>query len=287
MNQPQSNFLPPSCFKTIWLLAARELRLAVVSRWFVLYTAAFVALSLSVSYVSATILGSAGLSGFGRTSAGLINIVLLIVPLMAMTAGAGSIAGDRERGSLGYLLCQPVRRWELLLSRYFALTAALATSITLGFGLSAIVLAFAGSTAKPQAFLLLVALAVLLAAAMLSVGLLISVLSSRTSVATGIAIFLWLALVFGTDLALMAGTLAGRISIEWLFNLALLSPLQVFKMWSLQSVDATLDVLGPVGLYGQTVHGPRLTPILATALSAWIVLPLAAAIALFQKRSVL
>jgi hypothetical protein len=72
-----------------------------------------------------------------------------------------------------------------------------------------------------------------------------------------------------------------------LFNLALASPLQVFKMWSLQSVDASLDVLGPVGLYGQTIHGSRLPWMFGVALAAWIVLPLAAAVALFQKRSVL
>src|SRR5690348_3724812 len=91
---------PPSAAASIGRLCGRELRDALRSRWFVMYTCAFIVLGLGVSYASAASSGG-GMSGFGRTSAGLVNLVLLVVPLMALTAAAGSVASDRERGMLG------------------------------------------------------------------------------------------------------------------------------------------------------------------------------------------
>lgn len=276
---------PPGWLRTGWTLALRELREAIASRWFLLYSLAFAGLGLCVSYVSATSLGGAGLAGFGRTSAGLINLVLLVVPLMALTAGAGSVSGDRERGTLSYLLAQPVRRWEVLLAKFAALAVAIAASLCLGFGASALVLALRGSAAQPGPFVMLVAMAGLLALAMLSLGMLISVTCRRTAVATGVAIFVWLALVFGTDLGLMAGAITADLSIEWLFKLAVLSPLQSFKMWSLQSVDASLDVLGPAGLYAQTEYGTSIQWAFAAVLVMWIIAPLLLALSIFNRKS--
>lgn len=276
---------PPSLPANILTIARRELRESIRSRWFILYTIAFTALGLSVSYISAASTGGSGLSGFGRTTAGLINLVLLVVPLMALTAGAGSIASDRERGMLCYLLAQPVSRIEVLLGKYIGLAGALFSCITLGLGLCALILAWKGETTRPQSLLWLTGLTFGLALGMLSVGMLLSTLARKASAAIGTAIFFWLTFVFATDLALMAGTLAFRIRIQTLFALALLNPLQVFKMWSLLSVEASLDILGPAGLYASEEHGSSLHAIFAACMAAWILLPLMAAGFIFSRRS--
>lgn len=266
-------------------LALRELRDAVRSRWFLLYTIAFAGLGLGVSYASSVSAGGAGLGGFGRTTAGLINIVLLVIPLMALTAGAGSIASERERGMLGYFLAQPVSRGEFLLGKYLGLSLALAASICLGMGACAGILAWKAGASGPATILWFTALSIGLALAMLSVGLLISTLARRASVAVGTAVFLWLVLVFVTDLGLMAGTLALKLRIEELFAISLLNPLQVFKMWSLHAIDASLDVLGPAGLFAVEEYGARLHLMFGAALCAWIILPLLAAGLVFWRRS--
>lgn len=276
---------PPSLARNVLTVALRELRDAVRSRWFLLYTLAFAALGLGVSYVSALGSGGAGLSGFGRTTAGLINIVLLVVPLMALTAGAGSVASDRERGMLAYLLAQPVSRLEVLLGKYAGMAGALLACLCLGVGACAVVLAVKGEATRPAAMLWLVGLSFGLALGMLSLGVLVSVLARRASVAVGTAVFLWLALVFVTDLGLMAGALAFRMRIETLFALAAANPLQVFKFWSLHSADATLDVLGPAGLYAIDTFGDRVTWLFAAVLAAWAVVPLAVAAAIFSRRA--
>ncbi|GJQ28684.1 MAG: hypothetical protein HBSAPP03_05680 [Phycisphaerae bacterium] len=275
----------PGALANIAAVAGRELRDALRSRWFILYTLAFTALGLGVSYVSAASSGGAGLSNFGRTTAGLINLVLLVVPLMALSAGASSVASDRERGMLAYLLAQPVSRLEVLLGKYVGLAGALLACLTLGLGLCTAILAWKGQDTGVAAVLTLAGLAFTLALGMLSVGMLVSVLARRASVAVGTVIFIWLVFVFVSDLALMAGTIALRLPIDQLFLLSLLNPLQVFKMWSLHAGDASLDVLGPAGLYAMEEYGPRLHLIFAACLSAWIVLPLTLAAAVFARRS--
>lgn len=277
--------VPPGMARNTLTIAQREFRDAVRSRWFWLYTGAFAVLGLAVSFVSAAGTGAAGLSGFGRTAAGLVNLVLLVVPLMALTSGAASIASDRERGMLAYLLANPVSRVEVLLGKFAGLAAALLSCICLGLGSCSLIMAWNGLRSGAASILLLGLLSLLLAASMLSLGLLISTLARRASVAVGTAIFTWLLLVFVTDLALMAGAVALRMRIETLFGCALANPLQVFKMWSLHAVDATLDVLGPAGLYAVEEHGSHLHLLFTASLLAWILLPLLAAGALLSRRS--
>lgn len=276
---------PPSPARNICTIAQRELRDALRSRWFLLYTLAFAVLGLAVSFVSAAGTGGTGLSGFGRTTAGLINLVLLVVPLMALTAGAGTIATDRERGMLAYMLAQPVSRAEVVLGKYLGLAAALFACLSLGIGACCAILAWKGMTTRAESMVWLTGLAMLLALGMLSTGMLLSVLARKASVAIGTAIFVWLALVFVTDLALMAGAVALRLRIDELFLLALVNPLQVFKMWSLHAVDASLDVLGPAGLYATEEYGSHLHLIFAACLAVWIIIPLTLAAALLSRRS--
>lgn len=276
---------PPSLIRNVASIARRELRDALRSRWFMLYTLAFALLGLAVSFVSAAGAGGTGLSGFGRTTAGLVNLVLLVVPLMGLTAGAATIASDRERGMLPYLLAQPITRSELLLGKFLGLAAALLACIALGIGTCALILAWKGLRTGSSSILWLAGLSLLLALAMLSVGMLISTCARKASVAVGTAIFVWLALVFVSDLALMAGAMAMRMRIENLLALSLANPLQVFKMWSLLAADTSLDVLGPAGLYASEEFGPWLHAVFAACLGAWIVLPLSIAGAVLSRRS--
>ena len=178
---------------TIWTLAQKELRDALRNRWFLLYTIAFVVLSLAFSYLALASSGMVGFAGFGRTAASLINLVLLIIPLMALTIGAQSLSGEMERGTMGYLLAQPVGRFEVFLGKYLGLALSLLASLAMGFGISGLVMALSGSgAADPSAYVTLVLLAFLLSLAMLSVGFLISALTRKASVAVGIGLFLWL-----------------------------------------------------------------------------------------------
>ncbi|MCC7390504.1 MAG: ABC transporter permease [Phycisphaerales bacterium] len=274
----------PSLLGGIGRFALREFRDALASKWFLLYTIAFTVLAVGVSFLSLSGIGSHGFAGFGRTAAGLLNLIMLVVPLMALTAGAGSIAGERERGTLLYLLAQPVSRTQVLLGKYLGLAIALVCSLCIGFGVSAGMLAWRTGGVGVGSYAMLVGLTALLALAMLSVGVLISVTSRRTAVATGAALFAWLTLVFLSDLGLMAGSVLFKLRVQEIFGLASANPLQSFKMAVIVSMNASLDVLGPVGAYASHTLGGALPLVLTASLVTWATVPLAAAVVLFARR---
>ena len=269
----------------IWHFSRREFRDAIASKWFMLYTVAFAVLAVGVSFLSLSGVGSHGFAGFGRTAAGLLNLIMLVVPLMALTAGAGSIAGERERGTLLYLLAQPVSRTQLLLGKYLGLAAALVCSLCIGFGVSAAVLAWRADGVGVGSFAMLMSFTAMLALSMLSLGMLISVISRRTGVATGVGLFTWLTLVFVSDLGLMASSIIFKLRVQEIFGLAALNPLQSFKMAVIVNMNASLDVLGPVGAYASQTLGDALPWLLTSSLLAWTLAPLGLAMLLFGRRS--
>lgn len=275
----------PSFIAGLCTFARREFRDAIASRWFLLDTIAFTVLAMGVSFLSLSGVGSHGFAGFGRTTAGLLNLVMLVVPIMALAAGASAIAGERERGTLLYMLAQPVSRSQVLLGKYIGLAMALLCSLGAGFGLSAIVLAWRAGGVGVSAYALLVGLTALLALSMLAVGIFISVVSRRSSIATGLGLFAWLTLVFVSDLGLMASSVLFRLRVQEVFALASLNPLQAFKMTVIIGMNASLDVLGPVGAYASHTLGAALPWVLGAVLVAWIVLPLTLATILFARRS--
>ncbi|MGC9261488.1 MAG: ABC transporter permease [Phycisphaerae bacterium] len=260
--------------ENILILIRKEMRESLRNRWFILYSAAFAVLALAISWLALAGADQYGFAGFGSTAAGLVNLVMLIVPLMALSAGAGSFAGEKERGTLGQLLAMPVTRLEVLLGKFLGLTIVLAITLTVGFGISGIVILLEGGQTDGGGYLTMVALACFLATAMLSVGLLISVLNAKSSTAGGIAIIIWLALAFGSDLGLMGSAILFRLHIWSLFNLAVSNPLEVFKMATLYSSHASLHVLGPAGRYAMNHYGSGLWGVFLTVLGLWVVIPL-------------
>lgn len=258
----------------IWTLAKKELRDALRNRWFALYTLAFVALALALSYLALAGAGLTGFAGFGRTAASLINLVLLIVPLMALTIGAQSLAGEQERNTLAYLLTQPISRADIFVGKYVGLALSLLASLTLGFGIAGVVMALNGTgAANPTAYVKLVVLAFVLSLTMLSVGFLVSALTRRAGVAVGIGLFLWLTFVFFGDLGMMGASMALRVPIANLFWLSLSNPLQVFKMAAILNIQSTLDILGPAGIYAMQRYGEALLLLFLGALAVWVGLP--------------
>jgi Cu-processing system permease protein len=270
--------------RTVLLLARKELRDSLRNRWFITYTVAFAVLAIALAYLSRVGTAMSGFAGFGATAASLVNLVLLIVPLMGLTIGAAAIAPERERGTLAYLLAQPINRAELFLAKYLGLAAALAGSLAIGFGVSAFTLAHGADRRQLQLFLTLAGLATVLALAMLSVGMLISVLARRSAAATGTAIMAWLVIVFVGDLGLMGSAILFRLRASSLLLASIASPAQSFKIAVIASYDPTLDLLGPAGLYASNTFGTALVGVLVACLVAWVIMPLAAALALFVRR---
>lgn len=273
--------------RTVAAFAMKELRDARRNRWFVLYTAALAALSLAISGLAVSSQGAFGMAGFGRTTASLVNLVMLVVPLMGLTLGAMSLAGERERGTLLYVLAQPVTPTEVFLGKYLGLGLALLASLALGFGASGLVISWRVGGAQVAGYLGLCALSLGLGLSSLGVGLVLSAFAGKASTAVGLSIFAWLALVLLGDLGLMGTAVVLRLDVGTLFGLALLNPLQVFKISAIAGSHGTLEVLGPAGVFAFRTFGAALLPMLVAVLVAWVVAPLAAGLGVFRWRGAL
>lgn len=263
-------------------IARKELRDAVRARWFWLYALGFAGLAALLATIALP-RGVAGSVGFGRTSASLVALVQLVLPLIALTLGAQSIAGQAERGTLRFLLSHPVTRSEVFVGTYVGLTGALVALCGLGFGVAGLVAAARNAGIDPGAYLRIAVLSLLLATAMLGLGMLISTWASKGSTSLGAAVFLWLGLVFLGELGIMGTAVATRLPVDLLFLSAVANPVEAFRVASLSALSGSLDVLGPAGTYAVDTYGESLDALLLGALVAWAVVPTALAWRRFVK----
>lgn len=270
-------------FKNILTITQKELQDARRNRWYLIYVVVFAVLSLALAWLGMTGLGDYGLAGFGRTAASIINIVLLIVPLMGLTLGAISLAGERERSTLLYLLAQPVTQLEVMLGKYLGLGIALFSALVFGFGISGIFIAIQGGSAEIKLYSLMVLLAFLLALVSLSLGFLISSTVRKGSTAVSIALFIWLLLLVFGDLGLMGTAMVLNLGVSQLLTLTVLNPMQIFKIAAILNLRGNLEVLGPAGIYALRTYGAQLMPVLVAILLAWILIPLGLAYTAFKK----
>jgi Cu-processing system permease protein len=270
----------------VFLVMGKELQDTRRSRWFLLLAVVFAGLALALSLLGMSALGAIGGAGFGRTTASLLNLVMLIVPLMGLLMGALSVAGEREHGTLQTLLAQPVLLEEVLLGKFLGLAAALLGTILAGFGLAALVIARQSGSPQVGGYLVLVGYTALFGLGCLSVGFLISAVARRTASAVGIALFAWLSSVFLGDLGLIGTSVVLQLSPRSLLWLSLANPAQVFKLAVLQGIQRNLESLGPGGLYATEVLGGYLPMTLTGLLVLWAIVPFAVAVLFLRNRGV-
>ncbi|MCB9437297.1 MAG: ABC transporter permease subunit [Anaerolineales bacterium] len=270
--------------KTVWIIGRKELQETLSNKWLIVYTLLFAGLALALSSLSQPDVEFTALASYNRTVASLVNLVLLFVPLIGLLFGATSLASERETGALDYLLAQPVSRIEVLLGKYIGVACALLASLNLGLGTAGIILAWQGAGGDANGYVMTVIMACLLGLAMLSIGFLISALAAKTATAIGGAIFTWLLFVFVGDLGLIGASLVTEMPIQTTLLVALLNPLQLFKMGAIFSAHTSLEVLGPVGLYATDTFDTNFMPLMVASLALWIVIPLLLAQWYFAKR---
>jgi Cu-processing system permease protein len=266
------------------LVAEREVKEAARSRWFVLAAVGFFALSMALSMVGLAGAERSGLAGFDRTTASLLNLVLLFTPLITLSLGGLGIAGELEDGSLGMLLSEPLSRGEVYLGKYLGLLLAFSAALAVGYGATGLWIGLARGGGNVRAFLSLVALTLALGAATLACGTLLSAAFPSRARVAGAAFSAWLVLVYLSDLGTIGLSIARDLSPGQVFALALLNPVEQARILGVISLSDRIDRLGPAGLYALDRFGAEgVILLLAAALVAAALAPLLGGFALFRK----
>ena len=261
----------------------KELRDAFTNRWLIAYSVLLAALGLAATATGLDSTSGLAIQAFGRTTATLMNLCLLLAPLVAILMGAASIAGEQERGTLEHLLAQPVSRTGLLLAKHAGLLAALTAATVIGFLPAGVLIAAATDVSMIGHYLLFPTIAAFAGAAMAGVGLLISVTSRSAVQAQGTAVFAWFAFVLLYDLVLMGSLAISGMPPEWLAAMLVANPVDAARVLGVLALEPDLYLLGPAGalLVARLSRGGAAILLLG-ALAVWTVLPVVVAINRFS-----
>ncbi len=259
------------------LCAGHQLLIAVRSRWTQIFAAVFAALALAVASSGYVLSGGTGVQDFERVAASLIQLVLLLVPLVALLLGVLSLCP--ERGALELLYSQPVSRRWLLAGQVLGLWLALAAAQAVGFGAAGLVIFARTGRGGVGGFLLLVLAAVVLTAVFLGVAAWLAAGNAGRSRARALALAMvaWFVAVVLVDVAALgtASLLPSGAASRVLMSAALLNPVGAVRTGALLATQGTAAFGAASLAFLRFTHGALGAGLLlAASLLGWMVLPL-------------
>lgn len=273
----------------IWIITGKEVRDSLRNRWVLAATLLLAALALSLGFLGSSPTGSVKVDPLTVTVVSLSSLSIFLIPLIAMLLAYDAVIGEIERGTMALLLSYPVSRWQVLVGKFIGHLIILTLATTAGYGLAGMALQLAHGGldfAAWKPFALLIVASVLLGAAFLAMGYLISAKVKERGTAAGIAIGVWLFFVVIFDMALLGILVADSkqaITAPMLETILLFNPADVYRLLNLTGYENTAMYAGMAGLSGQLTLG---MPVLVTAQLLWIALPFALAAWIFRKRQI-
>jgi Cu-processing system permease protein len=251
-----------------------QLRDVVRSRWLIAYALFF-------------LLATDALLRFGGADAkallSLANVVLLVIPLVALVFGTMHVYNAREFTEL--LLAQPVARRELFAGLYLGLAIPLSAAFALGLGIPVAVHGVAGVGLGASAATLL-AVGVGLTLVFTATAFCLAVRVQDRSRGLGAAIALWLALAVLYDgLVLLLVSLFADYPLERpLLGVMIANPVDLARVVLLLRFDVSA-LMGYTGaVFKNFFGGAGGLAVAALALALWVTIPAWLGVRAFQRK---
>ena len=259
-----------------------ELAAAARGRALTWIAAGFAVASLAIALSGLAAGGVVAVQGFARTAVSLLQLVVWAVPLLALLSGALAGADSHD---LEFVAALPVSRRRLLVARWLAGLVGLGAAVLIGLGAAGVVLGVLAGGADAWRYVALVAVALLLLAGTLALGLWIGVAAGSRLRAVALAALAWLVLVVGVDLVAIA--LLALLPVEvgrWaLTGLLLIDPVDSARALGLGLFRADV-IAGPTEAALRRVLGGAGAWLLVVALFVWTAGPLALAARRFARQ---
>ena len=242
-----------------------ELADALRSRW-LLFTActylvvfgAFVWLGLRESSVL-------GFTGVSRVVLNLANVVVVVLPLVALVATSQTVVRGKSSGYFELFLSQPCRREAWLSAAVGCRLIVVAGPLLLLLLGAAGVGWLRGEPTVTGLVLRSALVSFALTLSFLGIGFWLSAHARSSERAIVAALVTWLVVSALHDFALMGALLQWRLPPQAVFALAALNPVEAARLALLSTVDPELSLLGPVGFWLTTALGPSRTLALGVA----------------------
>ena len=235
--------------KNLFLIAYLDVKESLRSKWFYVYSVVFgglMALFFITGVSDSVVMGFTGLS---RMLLIFIQVTIIILPIFILITTVKSISGDRESNVLEYMLSFPVSLgdyyWGKMLGRFLTVFMPVFLALLLGviFGL------FKGGEMPWRMVFLYSTLLFSLSFVFLGLAFFLSTIVKSTDIALGSSFVVWIAMLAFIDIALMGLMLQNRMSDGLIVSIAMLNPIEVFRIGAISLFDPELTVIGPVAYY--------------------------------------
>ena len=273
----------------VWIITGKEVRDSLRNRWVLAATVLLAALALSLGFLGSTPTGSVKVDPLTVTVVSLSSLSIFLIPLIAMLISYDALIGEIERGTMALLLSYPVSRVQILAGKFIGHIIILTLATAAGYGLAGIALQLANGgidIAAWKPFALLIAASVVLGAAFLAMGYVISAKVKERGTAAGVAIGVWLFFVVIFDMTLLGVLVADSeqtITAPVVEGILLLNPADIYRLLNLTGYENTAMYAGMAGLSEQI---SLTVPVLLAAQVLWVFVPLVLAAWIFGRRQI-
>ena len=273
----------------VWIITGKEVRDSLRNRWVLAATVLLAALALSLGFLGSTPTGSVKVDPLTVTVVSLSSLSIFLIPLIAMLLSYDALIGEIERGAMALLLSYPVSRVQILAGKFIGHIIILTLATAAGYGLAGIALQLANGgidIAAWKPFALLIAASVVLGAAFLAMGYVISAKVKERGTAAGVAIGVWLFFVVIFDMTLLGVLVADSeqtITAPVVEGILLLNPADIYRLLNLTGYENTAMYAGMAGLSEQI---SLTVPVLLAAQVLWVFVPLVLAAWIFGRRQI-
>ncbi|MDY0321265.1 MAG: ABC transporter permease subunit [Arcobacteraceae bacterium] len=235
--------------KNLYLVFTTDVKESLRSRWFLVYTLLFGGIIALFFITGITESRVQGFSGLSRLLLIFIEICIVIVPIFILINTVRTIAGERDSNVLEYLLSFPISLRDYFFGKFLGKLFTVTIPV-FGALLLALVWSMFQSVAIPWGvFFYYIGLLIAINVSFLGFSFFISSLVRTQEIALGVAFFLWLFLLALIDILLIGALIKTTANAELVFSIALLNPLQVFRIGAIALFDSELAVIGPASYF--------------------------------------
>lgn len=226
----------PSAAAAVKLVALKEFRDCLRSRWLLFGSALFAILSVAVFFGTAAIGGTLQYQPLSSVMNSLLSLTVFLLPLLALLLCYDAFVGEAESGTLLLMLTYPLSRLQWLTGKAIGQGGAILLVLAAGFAVLPLIQAFLpvpyGMGELLGAMAVLIATGWLLGLVFMLVAYWVSLTVRHKAQALALLLVVWFTAVLLYDLALLVISVAGADTLgrSALTALMLANPASVFRL---------------------------------------------------------
>ena len=235
--------------KNLLLIAYLDLKESIRANWFIVYSLVFgglIALFFIAGITESQVMGFSGLS---RLLLMYIQVTIVILPIFILITTVRSISGDRDSHILEYMLSFPISLKQYYWGKVFGRFITVFLPVFMAMVFAIVYGIFKGADVPWSIFFLYTGLLFAMSSAFLGIAFFISSIVKSSEMALGISFFIWIFLLAFIDIALISLMMQQRINTELIIGIAMINPMEIFRVAAISLFDPELTVMGPVAFY--------------------------------------